>query len=89
MIRSYSKLPVRVAKEYWEQVREVLVKQHGLSRTQTISAIQDYKQLLLRSEVRDEIYHAPVSETAEGIARGYVKHSVTPAPRRPRQKRRA
>jgi len=70
MLTPQSQLPQRVTLAYWAKVRQLLLTRHGLSRAGAKRAIQAYQSMLDRVGVRDEIYHAPVAETAEGIAHG-------------------
>jgi hypothetical protein len=74
-----SKLPLRVVLTYWAKVRQLLRTRHGLSRTAAVRAIEAYQTILHRDGVRDEIYHAPVAETAKGIAQG--GYAADPAPK--------
>jgi hypothetical protein len=73
-----SNLPLRVTVAYWAKVRQLLHTRHGLSQSAARRAIQAYQKMLQRAGVRDEIYHAPVAETAKGIAQGgYATDHVT------------
>ena len=83
MLTPRSKLPRRVTQAYWLQVRRLLLLSHRLDVATARRAILAYRSALARGGVRDEIYHAQVEVTAEGIVQGgYAikgrKHQTTP-----------
>ena len=74
-----SELPKRVTQQYWAKVRQLLCSRHRLTLAAARRGIQAYRDVLARSGVRDEIYHAPVDDTARGIVQGgYTTKEVSP-----------
>jgi hypothetical protein len=52
-------------------VRQLLQKQYGLKPVAVAQrAVLTYRAELAKTGVGDEIYHAPIEETAEGIVKG-------------------
>ncbi|MFO0802774.1 MAG: hypothetical protein U0791_06575 [Gemmataceae bacterium] len=70
MPASISKLPRKVVQGYWAEVRRQLQSKHGMSLAVARHAIQAYRDALSKLGVGDEIYHAPIEETACGIVTG-------------------
>lgn len=63
-------LPDRVILGYWAAVRKFLQKNHNLEERRASKAIARYRAVLAKSRVGDIMYHAPISDTAEGIVTG-------------------
>ena len=63
-------LSKRVTQGYWEKVREILHSHYRLSLAVALRGIQTYQAVLAQAKIGDEIYHAPVDETAKGIVEG-------------------
>ena len=74
MPASTSKLPRKVVQGYWAEVRRQLQSKHGLSLAVARHGILAYREALAKLGVGDELYHAPIEETASGIVTGeYAK----------------
>ena len=82
-----SKLPLSVTRGYWAEVRKLLQTNHRLSPSAASAAIKTYRANLDDEGVLDEIYHAPVTETANGIAQGgyTIDNESKPARSTPRR----
>jgi hypothetical protein len=65
-----SGLSVKVTDAYWKKVRELLQSRHRLSATEAARAVKAYRAALAADGVGDEVYHAPVEDTARGISHG-------------------
>jgi hypothetical protein len=65
-----SNLPDTVTDTCWKKVREILQSRHRLSPSEATQAIKAYQAALAADGVGDEVYHAPVGDTARGISRG-------------------
>lgn len=66
----HSNLPAGVTNDYWAKVLEILQGRHRLSLEAGKLAIRAYQEALDRGGAGDEIYHAPVGETAQEIVVG-------------------
>ncbi len=70
MATPHSSLSKRVTQGYWVAVRQLLQKQYQLPSATAKRAVATYQAALEKISVGDEIYHAPIEETAEGIVTG-------------------
>ena len=70
MATPHSNLSKKVTQGYWAQVRRVLRTRHKLSLTAAQHGINNYQATLAKIGVGDEIYHAQIDETVQGIVRG-------------------
>ena len=67
---------------YWAAVRRLLQTSHQFSLAKSQRAIAAYKKELARYDIGDEIYHAPIEETANGVVNGEYGLVSTPRPRK-------
>jgi hypothetical protein len=65
-----SSLSTLVTHGFWQAVRQLLEERHRLPSAASRRAISTYKAVLAKTGVGDEIYHAPIAETATGIVNG-------------------
>ena len=65
-----STLPRKVTQGYWAAVRDSLQAHHKISLSAARRGIKAYRAELEKAHVGDVIYHAPIEETACGIATG-------------------
>ena len=70
MSTTSSKLPRKVVQGYWAEVRRRLQSKHGLSLAAARHGILAYREALAKLGVGDELFHAPIKETADGIVTG-------------------
>lgn len=82
-----SNLPLSVTRAYWAEVRRLLQVRHKLTAAAASRAVRAYEAAISRTGVRDEIYHAPVADTAGGIAEGGYATAETPGPRKTKPKK--
>jgi transposase len=73
-----SGLSVKVTEAYWKKVRGILKSRHRLSPAEATRAVKAYRAALAADGVGDEIYHAPVEDTARGISRGCYTQEQQP-----------
>ena len=59
-----------LAVAYWAAVADELVRRSGESPEVVAGWIATYRRALAEAGVRDEVYHAAVADTADGIITG-------------------
>jgi len=61
-----SMIPGHLAAEYWDDVKEVLQRRHGLTATQAGTAVSQFQDEAL-PKTGDMIYHAEAEATASTV----------------------
>ena len=76
MSTTSSKLPRKVVQGYWAEVRRRLQSKHGLSLAAARHGILAYREALAKLGVGDELFHAPIKETAKIEGRAIADEEV-------------
>jgi hypothetical protein len=64
-------LPSHLVAEFWETVRNELVRRFELRETDAAKAISSYQSALERHQAGDMVYHRDPESVAETIAHGW------------------
>jgi hypothetical protein len=70
MATAHSALSKKITLGYWKMVREILCSRYQLSLVAARRGIKTYQTAIANAKIGDEIYHAPVEESAKGIYEG-------------------
>ncbi|MGL6096442.1 MAG: hypothetical protein ACRC7O_11675 [Fimbriiglobus sp.] len=71
-------LPEPLIAEFWDDVRNHLASEFGISRPDTVFAVDGYRRLLDERNVGDWVYHRDASAVAETLAAGWQSGALKP-----------
>ena len=64
-----SQFPVRLRKEYWEEVRRVLVEEYGKTKQFAILSVKKLRKEYKEANIGDIVYHDSPEHVAECLSK--------------------